>query len=82
MDDIVFKMIAPLWKDKESIIAKIDLQFDNGIPYAVLEWLDTPEGAVPVTRVELDPKYLKTCIGESYQYLYQIPINWPTKSTN
>ena len=33
-----------------------DLQYDNGIPFIVFEWLDTREGEVPVIRVEIDPR--------------------------
>ena len=31
----------------------IDLQFDQGIPYAVLEWHKTHEGEAPFARVRL-----------------------------
>ena len=58
-----------------------DLQYDDGVPYAVFEWLDTPEGEIPSIRIELDPKYLhKANFGASHTHLYERPLLWP-KST-
>jgi hypothetical protein len=56
-----------------------DLQYDEGIPYAVLEWLMTPEGEVPSLRVPLDPKYLhKGSFGKA-DYIYEFPVVWPKR---
>ena len=54
-----------------------DLQYDEGIPYVVLEWLMTPEGEVPSLRVPLDPNYLHEYNVGKADYLYELPVFWP-----
>ena len=56
-----------------------DLQYDEGIPYAVFEWLMTHEGEVPSVRVPLDPKYLHEDNFGKADYLYELPVVWPKR---
>ena len=56
-----------------------DLQYDEGIPYVVFEWLMTHEGEVPSVRVPLDPKYLHEGNFGKADYLYELPVVWPKR---
>ena len=54
-----------------------DLQYDEGKPYVVLGWLNTPKGRMPSFRVPLEPKYLLASKLKEFDYLYQIPVSFP-----
>jgi hypothetical protein len=61
---------------------KVDLQYDNNIPYAVLEWVKTPVGEVPSIRIPLNPLYLEEsdAIPDEIDYVYSRPVSWPATS--
>ena len=80
MEDKIYKVWHTLEKGGKTIGHHItDLQFDGGIPYAVLEWLNTHEGEVPSVRVPLDPKYLHQSKSEGYDYVYEFPVVWSSQ---
>jgi hypothetical protein len=79
-DDKIHKVIHPLEKNGKHILCKTDLQFDEGVPYVVLEWLNTPEGEVPSIRVPLDPQYLHKINPDQTggaDFTYERPVSWP-----
>jgi len=57
----------------------VDLQFDQGVPYAILEWQKEHEDVVPAARVWLNHKCLLRLPPKSGKadYLYEIPVVWP-----
>ncbi len=81
MTEKIYKVFHTLGKNGKYAVYTSDLQYDEGIPYAVLEWLNTHEGEIPSVRVPLDPKYLhklKSKVGKA-DYCYEMPLDWPEK---
>jgi hypothetical protein len=56
-----------------------DLIFENGMPKAVIEWADTPQGSAPAVTVDLDPQFLCEVPGDRYQYVYENEIADPRR---
>jgi hypothetical protein len=77
MPDKIYKVFHSLEKDGKVTINISDLQYDEGIPYVVLEWLNTYEGEIPSIRVPLDPKYLHVSKSRKYNYSYGYTVVWP-----
>ena len=79
MEDKIYKVWLKIEVNGKNMGHQIiDLQFDQGIPYAVLEWHMTHEGEVPFARVQLRQEHLFKLPQESgkVEYLYGIPHVW------
>ena len=78
MEEQVYKVWHTLiWQERNYGHFITDLQYDNGIPYAVFEWLNTYEGEVPSVRIELNPIFLHKSKGGGATHLYEMPLVWP-----
>ena len=73
----VFKCQASLHKDGKYGMGIVDLIFEDGSAWAILEWGDTHDGSVPLVRVELEFKWLEKLKSGQITHLYQVPIHWP-----
>ena len=63
----------------QSQIHKTHLIFEEGVPLAVLEWIDVPGGLSPNIVVPLEPRRLHApMLGSTDQlYTYELPIEYP-----
>ena len=50
-----------------------DLVFVDGVPMVVFEW----EGEEPAVMAELDPSRLHELKTETYDYMYELPVDDP-----
>jgi len=73
-----FRCWGNILKDGESKIAITDLIFVNGVPFAVLEWVDVPGGQAPSVIARLHQHWLSEPHPQAKEklYCYQAPIEW------
>ena len=69
MTEKIYKVICSL-ADEPGRLFTVDLQYEAGVPYAVLEW----EGDVPSSRVRLDSAFLHKDKSGIADFSYERPI--------
>lgn len=74
----VFKMRCLVRTAGRTAHHHTDLIFLDGIPHAVIEWAEHPDGSrVPKVKVRLDPQQLTPLNWPQVQYLYGGTIEDP-----
>lgn len=54
-----------------------DLIFIGSKPHIVIEWMEAPQGDIPSTVVELDPRFLHEYAPPKTHYMYEMMIEDP-----